>query len=131
MEPTIFIDTLPTERRQLMRDIHALIVANDPTVQPVVGTMMRNEMILYNDCGTMKYGLASVKNYMSLHCLPIYGMASLHQKYAGLMPAASFQKGCINFKNSDEMPLEILAQLIDDCSKVSMKALMDQWKKKK
>jgi Domain of unknown function (DU1801) len=131
MGPVTFIDTLPPERQQLMRDIHAIILANDPTVQPVVGTMMRSEMILYNDCGTMKYGLASVKNHMSLHCLPIYGVPALHQKYTEILPAASFQKGCINFKNSDEMPLDILAQFITECSQISMKALMDQWKKKK
>jgi len=56
-------------------------------------------MIVYNAPGIFKYGLSSVKNYMSLHVLPIYGSASLHSKYKALLLNANFQKGCINFKN--------------------------------
>ena len=42
-------------------------------------------MIVYNAPGIFKYGLPSVKNYMSLHDLPIYGSASLHSKYKALL----------------------------------------------
>ncbi|MDB4920665.1 hypothetical protein [Mucilaginibacter sp.] len=56
-------------------------------VSPVIKPMMGKEMILYEERCYMKYGLASTKNYMSLHCLPMYMNPSLHAKYAGLLNA--------------------------------------------
>jgi len=81
---------------------------------------MGKEMIIYKDRGMMKYALASVTNYMSLHVLPIYGSPVLHAKYKALLPQASFQKGCINFSTAAEMPLEVIKQLITDCAKIDL-----------
>ena len=68
----------------------------------------------------MKYGLSSVKNYISLHALPIYGSTVLHSKYKTLLPTASFQKGCINFIHELDMPLDIVKELITDCSLIDL-----------
>jgi len=78
----------------------------------------------------MKYGLAAVKNYMSLHCMPIYMNPALHAKYAALLPAAKFQKGCINFTGSDEVPLDIISALIADCSGISIAEMLENRKRK-
>jgi hypothetical protein len=131
MDVTAFLNSQQDSRRELMSELHAIIVANDTTIVPVLEKMMGKEMILYKEGGTMKYGLASVKNHMSFHCLPIYAFAALHEKYAKLLPLANFQKGCINFNNAKEMPPAILAALVSDCSAVSMKAMREQWQKKK
>ena len=92
---------------------------------------MGKEMILYEERCYMKYGLASVKNYMSVHCLPIYMNVPLHTKYAELLPKAKIQKGCINFVDAEELPLETLTQLITDCSAISIAAMLENRKKKK
>lgn len=122
-------------RQPLLNTLHELILKNDNTVEPVVGTMMGKEMILYNDRGSFKYGLASVKDYMSLHVLPIYMNAPLHDKYVKLLPNAKIQKGCVNFKNEAEFPLGIAAQLIADCAPIDLiairQAYLDSKKKKK
>jgi hypothetical protein len=60
--------------------------------------------------------------------MPIYGSARLHSKYQQLLPKASFQKGCINFKDAGAMPLDIVRQLIDDCSKIDLAAIMAELK---
>jgi hypothetical protein len=126
-----FISTMPADRQQLMTALHEAIIANNATVIPVIKAMMGKEMILYEERCYMKYGLASTKNYMSLHCLPMYMNPTLHAKYESLLPAAKFQKGCINFTDAGEMPPAIAAQLAADCSVISIAAMLENRKKKK
>lgn len=90
---------------------------------------MGQEMILYKNNGFMKYGLASVKSYMSLHVLPIYASPTLYSKFKSLLNKAKFQKGCINFENENEMPVEIVAHLILDCSKIDLAKIREEYLK--
>jgi|SRR3569833_1503880 len=126
-----YISSQPAERQSQMTALHEAIIANDKTVTPAIEAMMGKEMILYKEKQYMKYGLAGVKNYMSLHCLPMYMHPVLHPKYAELLPHARFQKGCINFTNTDEMPAAIAGALINDCAPISIAALIENRNKKK
>lgn len=126
-----FISQQPAERQPLMTALHEAIMSNDATVTPVIEPMMGKEMIIYKEQKYMKYGLASVKNYMSLHCLPMYMNPVLHGKYEPMLPAAKFQKGCINFTNAEEMPVDIAAALIKDCAGISIAALLEARNRKK
>ncbi|MEO6232775.1 MAG: DUF1801 domain-containing protein [Ferruginibacter sp.] len=126
-----FISTQPEERQALLTQLHEIIIQKDKTVTPVIAPMMGKEMIIYNAPGTFKYGLASVKNYMSLHVLPMYGSPVIYEKYKVLLTKASFQKGCINFKSKDEMPFKIVKELITDCSKIDLRALRENYLKSK
>jgi Domain of unknown function (DU1801) len=114
-----YIAQQPSERRHLLNDIHSVIMKTDKTVTPVVEPMMAKEMIIYKANGSMKYGLASVKNHMSLHLLPMYITPKIYDKYKALLPKANFQKGCINFVSDDDMPLNIIKQLIADCAVIN------------
>jgi hypothetical protein len=128
------LDKQHASRKPLLQSLHDIILKNDPSVEAVVGSMMGKEMILYNDRGHFKYGLASVKDYMSLHVLPIYMNPPLHTKYEALLPGAKIQKGCINFKSEAELPLTVAAQLITDCAPIDLIAIRQQYldsKKKK
>jgi hypothetical protein len=131
MEVSEYISSMPTDRQALLTALHDTIITNDPSVSPVVKLMMGKEMILYEERCYMKYGLASTKNYMSLHCLPIYMNPPLHAKYVELLSAAKFQKGCINFTDTAAMPPAIVAALIADCSSISISAMIENRKKKK
>jgi hypothetical protein len=122
------------ERQAFMSALHEAIVKNDPKVEAVIGTMMGKEMILYNERNSFKYGLAGPKDYISLHALPMYMNPPLHSKYEALLPKAKFQKGCINFKNADELPVDIAAQLIADCEPIDLLKIREDYlasKKKK
>jgi hypothetical protein len=121
-----FISTQQAERQELLFKLHEIIIQKDKTVTPVIAPMMGKEMIIYNAPGTFKYGLASVKNYMSLHVLPMYGSPVIYEKYKALLKDASFQKGCINFNNKAEMPLKIVKELITDCSKIDLRAIREE-----
>jgi hypothetical protein len=124
-----FISNQSVERQDLLSNIHTIILQEDKSVEPKTGMMMGKEMILYNTPGIFKYGLSSVKNHISLHAMPIYASATLHSKYKSLLPKTTFQKGCINFRDEKEMPLDILRMLIADCSKVDLAAIRDEYLK--
>lgn len=126
-----YISNQLAERQKIMNNIHTIIVDNDKTTTPVVEVMMRSEMIVYKSSGLMKYALAGMKKYISLHLLPIYGSSELYSKYKGLLPKANFQKGCINFNSEDELPMEIVKQLITDCSKIDLAKIKEDYQKEK
>ncbi len=126
-----FISNQPQERQKILNDIHEIIIQTDQGIKAKVEPMMGKEMIVYNAPGSFKYGLSSVKKYMSLHVMPIYVSATLYSKYKNLLKAANFQKGCINFKNEEEMPLNILQQLIGDCSKIDLLKIKEDYIKSK
>jgi hypothetical protein len=130
MSPKQFIDAQKDERRGIMHSLHQIIIDRDKTIMPEVELMMGNQMIVYKERGHMKYALASGKNYMSLHCMPMYGSPQLHAKYINLIPAATFQKGCINFNNLDSMPLDVADNLVQDCAKVSIAIMIENRIKK-
>ena len=131
MTISAFISTQPEERQELLSQLHEIIIQKDKTVTPVIAPMMGNEMIIYNAPGSFKYGLSSVKNYMSLHVFPMYASTIIYKKYKALLKKANFQKGCINFKNKDEMPLKIVKDLIADCSKLDLRAIRENYLKSK
>ncbi len=126
-----YIASQPLDRQSILSGIHSIILEEDKTVIPVIEPMMRKEMIVYKVKGVMKYGLAGVKNYMSLHVLPIYASKVLFSKYKSLLHKANFQKGCINFSDGEKMPLEIVRELIADCSKIDLAKIREDYLKEK
>jgi hypothetical protein len=126
-----FIKRQPEDRQRILSDLHALIIKNDKTVMPFVEPMMGKEMIIYKGKKMMKYGLASMKEYMSLHALPIYMNPTLHAKYQLLLDKASFQKGCINFTSVEQMPIVTVAQFINECSAIDLEKIREEQLKNK
>lgn len=131
MEIEVYITRQPADRQTILSNIHTTIIQNDKSVIAEVGSMMGNEMIVYKVKGVMKYGLASVKHYISLHIMPIYGSKTLHSKYRKLLPLANFQKGCINFNNENQMPTKIVRELIIDCSSFDLAKMREEYLKSK
>jgi len=130
MEITDFIKTISADKQAALTEWHNIILANDQSVIAVIKPMMGKDMILYEQRGYMKYGLAVTAKHFSLHCLPMYMNPSFHEKFEKLLPKAKFQKGCINFKDSTEMPATALAQVITTCAVVNIAELLEKRKKK-
>ncbi|KAK6033598.1 hypothetical protein OSTOST_00196 [Ostertagia ostertagi] len=126
-----YIAAQSNDRQAVLRQIHAIIITADKTVVAAVEPMMGKEMIVYKGSGLMKYGLAGVKNYMSLHVMPIYGSKPLYAKYQSLLPGAGFQKGCINFTSEQQMPLAIVQQLMAECAKIDLFKMKEDYQKAK
>ncbi len=125
-----FLAGLPADRQELMNTLHETIIANDPNITFSIKPMMGKEMIMYEEGNYMKYALASAKSHLSLHCLPMYMHADLHAKYAAMLPAAKFQKGCINFTDAAHVPVAIVAALVAECAPVNVPAMLANRKKK-
>ena len=64
---------------------------------------------------------------MSLHAMPIYGSPVLYSRYKNILNKTKFQKGCINFISEEDMPLDILKQLITDCSKIDLLKIKEDY----
>ena len=130
MEVSTFLVNLEAPRKKVLAAIHKLILKTNKNVKAEIGSMMRMEMIIYKLDGVFIYGLASGKNHMSLHAMPIYASKEIHSKYSSLLPDAVFQKGCINFKDEEDMPLDIIEKLLKDCSKIDYRAIFKLYSKK-
>ena len=126
-----FIRRQPEDRQKLMTALHEAILKNDSTVNAVIEPMMGKEMIIYKGKKMMKYGLASMKEYMSLHALPIYMNSILHTKYQSLLDKASFQKGCINFTSAEQIPMTVVKQFITECSAIDLEKIREEQLKNK
>jgi len=131
MEISTFISKIESPRKELMTSIHNLILKTNKQVKPEIEKMMGVEMIVYKQSGLFTYGLSSVKSHMSLHAMPIYMNPPLHGKYSKLLNKAKFQKGCVNFKSAEEMPLDVVKNLLSDCSKVDLIGIMEKHRAKK
>ncbi len=129
MDIKTYISNQPIDRQSILTNIHEAIIENDKSVKAEMGSMMGKVMIVYKGKGFMKYALASVKNYMSLHAMPIYGSTVLHTKYKTLLHKANFQKGCINFINKEDMPLGIVKELIADCATIDLLKMKEEYLK--
>ena len=124
---TQYIASQPAERQDVLAQFHAIILAQDPSVQAQVSGMMGKEMIVYDSRGMMKYALASMKSAITFHILPMYGSKPILEKYSALLPQAGFQKGCINFKTPEAFPLPVLTQLIQDCAPIDLVAIREAY----
>ncbi len=126
-----FLSSLELSRRQILSAIHQMILEADKQVTAEVAPMLGAEMIVYNQSGVFKYGLSSRSSYMSLYAMPIYGVPAIHSKYKKLLPLAKFQKGCINFKRPDDMPINVVRKLIEDCAKHDYSHAIELYKKRR
>lgn len=126
-----YILSQPADRQAILTNIHSIILDKDKTVTATIEPMMGKEMMMYKAKGMMKYALSSVKNYMSLHCLPMYGSPAIYNKYQALLPTANFQKGCINFTSAEQMPLDIIKQLFTECSAIDLVKMREDYLKQK
>lgn len=125
-----YIATQEPQRRELLRSIHQVVLKTNKGITPEVAKMMGAEAIQYKLHNQFLYALAAPKKHISLHLMPMYMSKPIHEKYSKLLPDAAFQKGCINFNNAAEMPLGIVEQLLADCAKVDIQAMLEKRKKK-
>ena len=124
MTPKQYLDTLPEDRREMISKLRGFILKSDPLVKEVVAGMMGREMLMYMQGDFMKYALSSVKSHMSFHSVVMYGSSirlkgnGLREKFEKLLPKAKFQKGCINFNNAAQMPLDIAEKFVQEMAKM-------------
>ncbi len=125
-----FLSKQDSDVQRHLSAIHGIIVRHDAKVKASVEKMMGKEMIVYKEDGIFKYALANMKHYMTLHAMPMYAFPAIFKKYKALLPEAKFQKGCVNFKNSGAMPLDLVEDLIKDCAAMDYASIVAKYRKK-
>lgn len=117
MTPKEYLAGLPADRKELLTAIHNTLLDVNMRVKPVLGGMMAREMIQYKINDVFMYALHAGKNHNSLHMLPMYGSPEIRTKYSKLLNKVKFQKGCINFTKAEQMPMNVVKNLLKDCLK--------------
>jgi len=102
------------DQKKRLKEFHDTIMEEDGNVQPEIGVLMGKEALIYKQNGEFKYALAGLKNYFTLHVMPMYANPEIRDTYRTALRNVKFQKGCVNFKDFKDFPREILRELIKD-----------------
>ena len=105
MNPAVqsYLDDVPPDRRTRLLALHDLITAAFP--QAV--SSMRYKMPTY-ELGSNWVAMANQKRYVSLYTCCYDHIAAFRKKHRTIKGG----KGCLNFRDGDELPLEDLTEVV-------------------
>ena len=104
-----FLDSLPPERRGEAERVWQVVRASVPDGYREEVTA---KFLTFKAAGEWYVALASQKNYLSLHLVPIYVYPELRAKLDAGGKRLKCGKGCINFRRAEELPLEVIGEVI-------------------
>ena len=119
-----FLDQLPPARRREVDRLRTLIRRHLPAgYEEVVSKRMLVYQVplarcpdTYNKQPLWYVALASEKSSLSLHLMSIYGDAAQAERLKTGFQAAGKKldmgKACIHFKTADDLPLEVIGQVV-------------------
>jgi len=126
-----FIDGLEADLKAYFEQLRSIITTHDPNVVEKVGDVMsaKNGMV-YSQEDTFKYALTSSKHHFSFHSMVMYANPDIWQLTQDLLPTVKQQKGCINFKKTEQLPLEAFTKLIKQSAQKDFSPVIDHYRKK-
>ncbi len=119
-----YLQSLPDERRTVIKTVRAVILANLPEgyVETMNWGMISYEIPLatypntYNGKALSYAALAAQKNSYSLYLMAVYAVPALQQQLQAAFAAAGKRldmgKSCLRFKKLDDLPLEAIGNFI-------------------
>lgn len=119
-----YLKELPEDRREAISAVRQVILENLPEgyQEGMLYGMLCYSIPLedypetYNGKPLMYVALASQKNYMSLYLTNVYGHPDMEQKFEDAYAASGKRmdrgKGCVRFKQLDDLPLDVVAMAI-------------------
>ena len=104
-----YLDGLPPERRGEVEKVWRVVRQNVPGgYVEEVGP----KFLTYKAGEEWYVALANQKNYISLYLMPLYVYPELKAKLDASGKNLKCGKSCINFKRADELPLEVVAEVV-------------------
>jgi uncharacterized protein YdhG (YjbR/CyaY superfamily) len=104
-----YLSNLPPERRGEVDQVWRAVRASMPTgYTEEVGP----KYLIFKADDQQYVALANQKNYISLHLIPLYIFPELQTKLDASGRNLKCGKGCINFKRAEDLPLEVIAEII-------------------
>lgn len=132
-----YLKSLPPERRKAISTVRQVILDNLPKgyVEGMNWGMIVYEIPLkrypntYNGQPLGIAAIASQKQYMSLYLMTIYGKGGkletwFRNEFAKRDKKLNMGKSCVRFKKLDDLPLDVIGQII---RKVSVDAYIRQY----
>ena len=122
--PAAYLASLPPERRKVVSTVRALVRKHLPKgyVETMNWGMLSYEIPLriypdtYNKQPLSYMALAAQKNNYALYMTGISSNSTLMGKLAGAYKDAGIKldmgKGCLRFKTLDELPLDVIAEIV-------------------
>ncbi len=122
--PTAYLASLPPERRKVIAAVRAVVKKRLPKgyVETINWGMLSYEIPLsrypdtYNKQPLMYMALAAQKNNYALYMTAVSGEKALMGRLAAAYKAAGkkvdIAKSCLRFKTLDELPLDVIGDIV-------------------
>ena len=123
-----FLDSLPPERRGEVERVWQVVRESVPDGYCEEVTA---KFLTFKAAREWYVALASQKNYLSLHLTPIYVYPELRAKLDAGGKKLKCGKGCINFKRAEELPLDVIGEIIGASSAADYVEKMRSLRKRK
>lgn len=116
--PSQYIASLPAERKDAIRKLHAAIRKAAPALEPhIYAGMLGYGRYHYKyasgregDCAVV--ALASQKNYFSLYMCAVENGEYLAEKNKARLGKVSVGKSCVRFKKLEDLDLKVALELV-------------------
>ena len=124
LTPQQFLVELPSQRREIVIAIREAVLEALPEgyEEAMAWGMLTYQVPLsrypdtYNGKALAYAALASQKNYVSLHLMSVYGDQAtedwFHDRYRASGKKLNMGKSCVRFRNLDDVPLDVIGDVI-------------------
>ncbi|HEV2801237.1 MAG TPA: DUF1801 domain-containing protein [Pyrinomonadaceae bacterium] len=104
-----YLEALPTDRRAEIARVWNMVRKHVPDgYTEEIG----EKFLTYKAGDEWLVALANQKNYISLYLMPLYLFPEMKEKFDAAAGKLKCGKSCINFKRADELPLEVLGEVL-------------------
>jgi hypothetical protein len=105
-----YLDSLPSERRREIERVWGWVRAHIPDgYAEEVGA----KFLSFKAGADWYVALANQKNYISLYLVPLYVFPEMKAKFdAAASKKLKCGKSCINFQRAEELPLEVIGEIV-------------------
>jgi hypothetical protein len=105
-----YLDSLPMERRREIERVWGLVREHVPAgYTEEIGA----KFLSFKVGADWYVALANQKNYISLYLIPLYVFPEMKAKFdAAASKKLKCGKSCINFQRAEELPLEVIGEIV-------------------
>lgn len=105
-----YLESLPAERRGEIERVWGLVREH---IRAGYTEEVGAKFLSFKAGADWYVALANQKNYISLYLIPLYMFPEMKAKFdAAASPKLKCGKSCINFQRAEELPLEVIAEIV-------------------
>ena len=106
-----YLTGLPAERRVEIERVWGLVREN---IAPGYTEEVGAKFLSFKADDDWLVALANQKNYISLYLMPLYVFPEMKAKFDAAAAGKKLKcgKSCINFKRAEELPLDVLGEIV-------------------